>query len=163
MTENILTQELLHELFNYKNGNLYWKKNKGTALADSLAGCIATNGYRQIRINGKKHLAHRVIFFMFYGYFPKEIDHIDHNKDNNSIENLRPTNASDNCKNVRKKSSNKTGCKNVCWVKRDKKYRVHLRINGKQKCFGYFNDIELAELVAHEARNKFYKEFACHI
>lgn len=164
MSNSILTQELLCSLFEYKNGELHWKiKPSKNVKIGAIAGTICTNGYRQIKINSVKYLAHRVVFLFFYGYLPKEVDHIDHNKLNNNIENLRPANCSNNSRNVRTKTSNTTGFKNVTWNIAVKKYRVNLRVNGKQKYLGSYDDIELANLVAHEARDLYYGDFACHI
>jgi hypothetical protein len=58
--------------------------------------------------------------------------------------------------------NNKSGYKNVQWNKNSKKWHVRLIVNGKDKNFGYFDDVELAGLVAEEARNITHKEFARH-
>ena len=91
---------ILNFLFDYKNGELYWKFSlsckspKGT-----IAGSVKKDNYRRIGINKKVYLAHRLIFMMFHGYFPKFVDHIDGNKLNNYIENLREVTHAENMKN----------------------------------------------------------------
>jgi len=57
---------------------------------------------------------------------------------------------------------NTSGTKGVTWHKRDKKWSVQLRINKICHSFGYYDDKELAELVAMEATNKFHKEFSAY-
>ena len=163
MADQDITKEILNFLFNYKNGELYWnfslscKSPKGT-----IAGSVKKDNYRRIGINKKVYLAHRLIFMMFHGYFPKFVDHIDGNKLNNCIENLREVTHSQNMKNQKISISNTSGYKNVSWNKKQKKWRVALKINYKDKEIGYFKDIELADLVAQEARDKYHGKFARH-
>jgi hypothetical protein len=75
---------------------------------------------------------------------------------------LRPATYPENNRNARIRKDNSSGCKNVCWRKDRKKWVVGIRINGKRINFGFFDDLELADLVAHEARDKYHKDFARH-
>jgi hypothetical protein len=148
----------LHSIFAYKNGKLFRKlKSKGCKVGEK-AGHIRTDGYNQVSINGKNYLLHRIIFFMFYGYMPKKIDHIDNNPSNNCIENLRCASNNQNGQNSKLSKLNKSGFKGVSWHKNS--WRVQISANNKNKHIGYFKDLELADLVAQEARNKYHKEFA---
>jgi hypothetical protein len=159
----MITQELLHTLFDYKNGHLYRKNiRKAGIKAGSLAGYKNNNGYLQVTIQRKKYLIHRIVFLMHYGYLPDEIDHINNTPTDNRIENLREATRLQNCHNQKMTTKNKTGAKNVIWINKRKKWRVAMRINGKAKSFGYFFDLELADLVAQEVRNKYHKQFANH-
>jgi hypothetical protein len=165
MANESLTQEYLKELFEYKDGELYWKKINPYAhniKIGSIAGCLEKNSYKRTRIKNKAYLNHRLIFLIFYGYLPKFIDHIDGNPSNNKIENLREVTHSQNIQNSKKIIRNTSGVKNVNWHKRMNKWVVQLCINGKNKHFGYFDDIKIAELVAQEARNKYYGIYARH-
>ena len=159
----MVTKELLHELFEYRNGELYWKINK--KFHPNLIGKQATfidRKYKGIMINGKKYLAHRIIYMYYYGKFPLETDHIDRNPLNNNIENLREVNRSQNQWNKGKSKSNTSGCSNVTWCKRKNKWKVHLMVHKVMKNLGYFDDIKLADLVAQEARSKYHGNFANH-
>jgi hypothetical protein len=158
------TPETLKQLFEYKDGNLYWRDSNGRAKAGSLAGCSTNlDKYMRVRINNKLYLLHRVIFFMHHGYFPKEIDHIDCDRRNNRIENLREATGSQNQKNRGLPRNNTSGYKNVTWCKSVGKWQVGMSFKKKFKKIGFFDDIELADLVAQEARNKYHGEFVRHV
>lgn len=159
MTDRELMQ-MAHHYFEYKEGDLYWKINRSMMKAGDKAGNINNRGYSYVGINDKKYSTHRIIFLMHYGYMPKCIDHIDGNKANNNIENLRVATVSQNNQNVKIRKDNTTGMKGIS--KARGMYRVQVSVQGKNKHCGYFDDLELAELVAIEARNKFFGEFANH-
>jgi len=155
-----VNQNLLKNTFEYCEGELYWKIKPSvrTNIGD-MAG--SSKGiYKKVQVFGKTYQIHRLIFMMFNGFFPKNVDHIDGNKLNNRIENLRAATTSQNMCNVKIPSSNTSGIKGVSWHKQRKSWQVQLRVSGKPTYFGLFKDIELAELVILEARNKFHGKFA---
>lgn len=151
----------LHELFTYENGYLIRKIDVSRMKKGSIASAI-DGRYKRVSVDNKRYPEHRIIFMMHYGYIPEQIDHINGNGLDNRIENLRPADNITNGQNKKKMKSNKSGIKNVFWVNQVKKWRVAIRANGKQMCIGEFKDLELAELVAIEARNKYHGEFANH-
>jgi len=156
------TKEKLHSIFCYENGNLFWKSHKYKAYIGKKAGTLNPNGYIYISINSKQYFAHRLIFLMNHGYLPKTIDHINNNKSDNRIENLRPATISENGLNRKTSKNNSSGVKNVAWCKSSKKWKVSMTVNGKDKYFGVYDNLELADLVAQEARDKFHGKFARH-
>lgn len=163
MADQDITKEILNFLFDYKNGELYWKFSLSSkSPKGSIAGAVKLDGYRRIGLNKKVYLTHRLIYMMFHGYMPEIVDHIDGNKLNNCIENLRGATKSQNCQNQKTPINNKSGYKNVCWNKRKNKWCVQLKVQDKSINIGYFKDLELADLVAQEARAKYHKEFAKH-
>jgi hypothetical protein len=153
---------LLHKYFEYSNGELYNKKSRHRVKIGQKLGYKSNEGYVILGFNNKYYLAHRLIFIMHYGYIPQQIDHIDGNRANNLIENLREATNSQNCHNSKKKITNTSGYKNVTWRKDRSKWLVNIVINNKNVYFGSYDDIELADLVAQEARDKYHKEFAKH-
>lgn len=155
-----LTKEDLHDLFDYKDGNLYWKISKGTAKVNKIAGTLDGAGYYQIQINKKLYRTHRLIFLYHHNYLPEFIDHINGIKTDNKIENLRPATKSQNLFNSKLSKLNKVNCKGVSWDKDCKKWRVRVTVDGKPKCFGFYNDIDYAKFVANAMRYKYHKEFA---
>ena len=151
-----IDQTTVAELFEYKDGALYRKKN------GQKAGTRHHTGYTQLHVKGSLFNAHRIIFLLHHGWLPDVIDHIDGNRANDSIENLRAATYQQNLYNMRLKLNNTSGVKGVVWEKQRKKWRVQMSIYGKNTNLGRFNDLELAELVAMEARDKYHGAFAKH-
>ena len=121
------------------------------------------DGYITIEINNKPYKAHRLAWLYVNGEMPTNlIDHIDNNRSNNKISNLREATRQENSENYKTPKTNKSGVKNVSWYKNLNKWVVSISIKKTKKTIGYFDDIELAELVAIEARNKYRLEFANH-
>ena len=147
-----MTHSEAKDLFTYANGNLFWTKT------GKVAGSLKRNGYKLVKHKGVFTGAHRIIFFLRHGFFPEMVDHIDGNVSNNSIENLRAATRSQNGMNSRRYSSNTSGYRNV--YKDKHSFTVRLKVNGKLKSLGNYEDIELAGLVAEEARAKFHGQFA---
>lgn len=162
MAQKILTQEYLHSLFDYKDGELFWKISRFGASRNSPAGSITNRNYRVVYIDYKQQSMHRMIFLYHHGFLPKCVDHIDGNPSNNKIENLREANNFQNAQNSKNWATNTSGFKNVHICNKTKKWRVRISINGKRVHIGSFEDIELADLVAQEARDKYHGKFARH-
>lgn len=165
-----ITQQLLRELFNYReDGNLIRKypaagMNNGIG---SIVGCkpknvSRNNRYAKTTLFGKHWCVHKLIYMYHHGYVPEHLDHINSDSLDNRIENLRPVTKSQNMSNRGVMSNNTSGCKGVSWNKLSNKWFVYVSVNKKRKNIGYFEDFELAELVAIEARNKYHGSFAKH-
>ena len=162
-SESTLTKDFLHEAFEYKDGNIYWKlRTFRTRVKGKVAGQRRPDGYMAVGINGKIYKVHRIIFMMHHGCFPQTVDHINGIKDDNRIENLRAATFSENCLNRGLRPDNAAQIKGVRWVQSSKRWRVRVTVNKKRRFLGDFKDVELAELVAIEARDKYHKQFANH-
>ena len=159
----MITQKDVQECFDYADGLLFWKNvshpNK-QSLIKKPAGSLHKSGYRHISWRNKVHKAHRLIFLLHHGYLPKEIDHINANRQDNRIENLREATRSENQCNRSILKSNSSGCQNVSWHKKSNAWVVRIMKNGKSKLIGYFKDLEFADLVATEARDLYHGKFA---
>ena len=154
----------IQKIFDYHDGKLYWKVSPARNVPiGRQAGHKTSSGYRRIGFNKKHHFEHVLIFILFNGYRPKQVDHIDGNICNNKIENLRAATASQNQYNTKISLRNASKVKNVNWHKVNKKWEVRIGVNNQRLHLGVFEDLELAELVAIEARNKYHKEFARHL
>jgi hypothetical protein len=153
-----------NEAFEYRNGELYWKimTNPSKKLIGKKAGCKSSGAYGVVNLDGQAYSIHKVIFCMHNGFMPEIVDHINGDKSDHRIENLRAATHQSNNWNRVTQSNNKLGLKNISWHKQNQKYWVQLAKNGKKIVSVFVEDLELAELVAIEARNKYHGEFANH-
>lgn len=161
----MITQKRLKELLLYDPdaGQFIWLVNKGTAKAGDVVGAYSKQPYLEVHLDGKKYLGHRLIWLYVFGYLPdKLIDHEDGNSRNNKFTNLREASTSQNALNKKLNANNTSGVKGVSFRKDRKKYAVTFIVDGKSKSFGHYEDLELAELVANEARNKYHGQYARH-
>lgn len=153
-----------NEAFEYRDGKLFWKidTNKSKKMVGKEAGCTSSTYYGVVNLDSKAYCIHKVIFCMFHGYMPTVVDHINGEYKDHRIENLRAADHHTNNYNKATQKNNKLGIKNVCYNKQNQKYWVQVRANGKSVVSKMFDDLELAELVAVEARNKYHGKFANH-
>lgn len=151
----MLTQQEIKNLFDYQDGIIYWKFNRSGIKNDGNgAGTLHHTGYKVVRINNKEYKVHRLIWIMFNGDIPNKmfIDHIDRNKLNNKIENLR---LATNQENNRNNSSN-----GFTWEPKRKVFRVGICIDGKKKYIGRYDTIIDARAAYLQARREHFGEFA---
>jgi uncharacterized protein YkuJ len=151
-----ISHTLVKSLFDYKDGNLYWKKN------NKLAGSLKPLGYIVIEVNNVNIMAHRLVWLYHNEHLDGYIDHIDGNRSNNRIENLRIATKAQNSWNRKNNFNNKTGVKGVRLRKDNNKFEVRICVNKKRYVLGSYDDLELAELVMMEARDKYHGKFANH-
>jgi hypothetical protein len=149
------------ELFDYINGQLFWKIKPCVRVnVGDVAGCLVDKGYIQVTYRYRQYCVHRLIWEWHYGSIPEGyiIDHIDGNSLNNKIENLRMATDSQNQHNSKKPKNNTSGIKGVSPSRG--KWKVTIYLNDKGYFFGRFDDLELAELIADEARIKLHGRYA---
>jgi hypothetical protein len=126
-----------------------------------IAGRKKPNGYVQIEIEGKAYYAHRLVWKVHHGTDPTSlIDHINGDRNDNRIENLREATASESTQSRCTPRSNTSGVKGVYWAKQRGAWGVKITIGGVQHFLGYFDDKSEAAEVANTARSKFHGEFA---
>ncbi len=160
-----VTQELLQKLFEYRDGNLFWKQlctNKTKQRIGTLAGYIHPKGYRIVSVYGYQHKAHRLVFLYHHGYMPEFIDHINNKKDDNRIENLRPATKADNCRNTGLAKNNTSGIKGVSKAPRLETWRARISVKGKFLQVGGFKNKEAATEFIQKWRTELHGQFANH-
>jgi hypothetical protein len=158
-----MNQELVAEHFDHKDGRLYWKKvnhSNKKYLVGQEVGSIHKTGYRHVTWQGKVHKVHRLIYLLEHGYLPNEIDHINGDRQDNRLENLRDVTRSQNQFNKAMCKNNTSGTRGVSWHKKSNAWLVRVCASGKTKSIGYFKDLELAGLVADEARSIYHGVYA---
>lgn len=165
-----VTREEVNKLLSYDefSGVLMWRISRGSRKFGEEAGTVmvtnAGKSYRQIQINEKIYLAHRLAWLLLTGEFPAEqIDHIDGDGLNNAAENLRAVSGAENHKNTRKPANNTSGIVGVCWHKRHSKWVAQIQINGRLihlGCFESFDDAAKARKDAN-IRYGFQENHGC--
>jgi len=160
----MITQDKLHTLFSYIDGVLIRKVCRSDhKKIGNFVGSLDKHGYLQVTIDKKSYRVHRLIYLMHFGQLPEFLDHIDNNKLNNKIDNLRPATKIQNAHNQTLSKNNTSGIKGVYWEKERNKWRAQIRIkDSKVKFFGRFEDIELAKIAVMNARKEHHGEFANH-
>lgn len=150
-----ISQDEIKKVLNYdpKTGIFKWLNSKSNKVAGSVS---KTRGYIHIKIHGKSYSAHRLAWLYFYGSVPKQdIDHIDHCKTNNSIENLRVVDHKENHKNASKNKNNTSGFAGVSWSKKSNKWWATIKVSGKTYNLGVFEKIEDAVAARLNANKKY--------
>jgi len=157
MTPQALTQESLLEWFDYDGKTLSWKdKSKETKI------CFNKAGYPVIRFNKNARLVHRLVYLMAHGYLPPELDHINNDKKDYSINNLRPATSSENKQNKSAEKDNRSGYKGVSWDIRYKRWIVRASKNKKRYASVGFKNAEDASEFACLLRDMLHGDFANH-
>lgn len=120
-----------------------------------------SDGYRHGKILGFSFRAHRVIWAVKTGEWPKgEVDHINGDILDNRWENLRIATHSQNMKNRGAPSNNTSGYKGVSFHRKKGKWRAAIHSEGKKYHLGYFNSAELASQAYEEAAKIHHGNFA---
>jgi hypothetical protein len=161
----MITQQRLHELFEYRDGTLIRKVSvQSNAKEGDVIGSVNNCGYLHARIDRKNYKVHRLIFLYHHGYLTDglHMDHIDGNKTNNRIENLREVTRSQNKMNSKLAANNTSGVKGVYWHKHKQKWNSKIILNRKHIHLGYYDTIEEAAAAAIAARNEYHGDFARH-
>ena len=161
MRNREISSEILLNLFVYDNGRILWLNPSGKrAKPGDEAGYKAKNGYRRIGINGKEYPTHWIVWWMHGRIIPPgfEIDHENHIRDDNRIENLRLVTRKQNSQNHTRRITNTSGYTGVFWNKRVCRWNVQVTVDGRCISGGYHDSIESA--VA--ARNELWERYGFH-
>jgi hypothetical protein len=156
--------EALKELLTYsaETGDFTWRKNlKGPVKTGMIAGSKHSRGYTTIRIDGSDFLAHRLAFYMSGREIDDslQIDHINGNKADNRLCNLRIATFAENNQNITKKKNNRSGYKGICFDAKRNLYRARIRANNKVHWIGYFKNPEDAHAAYCKTAEKLHGHF----
>lgn len=158
----MLTREELKEFLSYDRdtGIFVWIKPSGNRVRSGDIAGNFDNLYIKICISGRRYRAHHLAWLYEYGEFPKLIDHINGNKTDNRIENLRLATTSQNAMNSKMFSNNTSGVKGVNWIASRNRWRVQIKRDGITYFGGRFKTIEEAEVAARNLRDRLHGEFS---
>lgn len=157
------TASLVRELLEYDpaTGVLRWRVFRGgSACAGSVAGTLDSHGHRQLRVEGRLYMAHQIIWLHVTGEWPEHvIDHRDNDRDNNRFGNFRPATGAVNARNRLLNKNSTSGLKGAHFEKKAGRWRGQIRVNGKAKFLGYFDDAAGAHAAYVAASREFHGEF----
>jgi len=141
-------QELIiRSRYYYDEGKLRYRVSFNRCVAGEEAGCTDGRGYKRVSVGLSKMLVHRVIWFLHHNFWPSSIDHIDRNKENNSIDNLRVCSYSENKRNVVYNTNSGVRLKGCKW-------ECYAGVNNKYVYLGRFS----SEKEAKDARESYLKK-----
>lgn len=161
--ETKISIAFLREVLRYDadSGNLYWLRRKGcrpewnTRYSGKRAFTTLTPwGYNSGSINNTHFQAHRVVWALVHGNWPgdMDVDHLDGNRKNNRIENLRLVSKLENSRNKGMTSRNSSGVVGVCWHKGAQKWLAQYSKGNWPIYLGVFSDKEEAAQAVRAAR-----------
>jgi len=154
---------LIKELISYDSvtGEFRRKTSGGGVTGGALAGTIGNCGYRIISLKKNRFVAHRLAWVLTYGRWPQDqIDHINGDRSDNRLINLREATQSQNNANSKLREDNPCQAKGVSFFKQTQKYRAYVTVDGKQHHLGYFPTLEEAIQARIQSFTAIYGEFA---
>ena len=140
-----------------REGRFVWKVRRRGIRFGREAGTLNDKGYKQIQIKGNIYRSHRLVWLWVYNKFPNnQIDHIDGDRTNNHISNLRDVTNRENSKNRRIPRNNKSGVIGVSWCRYTQRWKVHINTStGQNKTMGRFESKSEAIRARKEAEFEF--------
>jgi hypothetical protein len=154
-------QDTLDDLFVYNEGRLFWRVSLSNRVKVGDEAGRINKGYRMVRLFGKEHPAHRLIWILHNGDIPYNfvIDHIDNNSLNNKIENLRLATYQQNSFNKSKSKNASSIHKGVVFIPKYNKWQAQVQISGKSFYIGQFTSESEAKEAYDEVAKVIFGEF----
>lgn len=140
-------------------GRLFWRiSTNGRIKVGDEVGSLC-NGYMRCRADGENLFVHRIIWLLFYGEWPSQhLDHMNGERIDNRLSNLRVVSPSENKQNVRRARSDNmsSGLLGVTLDRRSGKWVAQIEVNGRNKKIGRFSDAMTAHLAYVEAKRRLH-------
>ena len=153
MAISILTQDRVKTLLSYDpdTGFLIWRKTS------KRAGTQHYSGYRNVFVDGRCYIEHRVIWLYVYGEWPTvDVDHINRQRNDNRLQNLRLATREENCQNQPLRKNNRSGQTGIYFHKVSQKWAAVINVGKKQVHLGVFCTREEATAARHNAEAQHY-------
>ena len=147
MSHESLTQDELKRVMDYDpNTGVFTRRvrTSNKVRVGDVAGCKNSNGYWQMWFGGTLCYAHCLAWLYVYGEWQKQLDHINGNRNDNRIANLRVVTTSENHQNRR-------GVKGCFWNTERRRWQARIHVNKTQIHLGFFtteSDARAAYLAA---------------
>lgn len=146
-TNEPITQERLKKLLTYDGETWLFtcKVNRRRVAKKGDIPGFVRNGYLFVGLENNEYRAHRLAWLYTYGYFPENgLDHINRNRLDNRIKNLREVSQSCNIRNIGNLINNTSGVKGVSFIKKENRWVSYIGIHGKRKTLGRYKSFDNA-------------------
>lgn len=161
----MVTQNRLMQLYRYdgQTGEFNRLVGRGGMAAGTTAGYINGDGYSVMGVDGIEYRRSRLAWLYVHGRHPiGEIDHINGDRSDDRIANLREATREQNMWNTRVSRKSTTGIKGVYWIGKCQRYEAHLSFKGREIYVGRFRSADEAISAVVAMREKLHGEFARH-
>jgi hypothetical protein len=159
----MLTPARLRELLSYDPvvGEWRWLISRGNVRCGSIAGTINKSGYRHIGIDGHRYTSNRLAILYMTGSWPVHmVDHKNGITDDDRWDNLRMATNAQNQYNSKLRSDNTSGFRGVSFDKNHNRWRVTIRVDGKERYIGRFATREEGAMAYGKESERLHGEFA---
>jgi hypothetical protein len=152
----MITLEFARESLRYDDGKLFWlprplhhfssadyQSRTNNRFAGTEAGNVGNCGYRRVNFAGKFYLTHRLVWFLHFGEWPSMIDHLNGDRTDNRLSNLRVVSKHGNARNAKRPTSNTSGVVGVSYSARDGLWHAYIGVgSGRRKTIGHFRTFD---------------------
>ena len=158
-----ITVSQVRSLFDYdpETGVMRYRVSRRRLRAGMAAGCLRPDGRVYIMVEKRNYARSRLAFLHFHGRWPEcEIDHVNRNRSDDCIDNLREATRPENGANTRSQPSS-TGVRGVHLRDNpNRPYEASITVRGAYRYLGSFATLRQAAATVDAAREKYHGEFA---
>lgn len=152
ITQSRLKQVLAYDL----NTGVFTRVARSGVIAGTIAGTLKPDGYRQVRVDGRKHYAARLALLYVTGIYPDFVDHINGDRDDNRFSNLRQATKVQNGQNIALSKRNSSGYTGVSWREASQKWLVRIMLERRSIHIGYAETAEQGYEMYLAAKRKYH-------
>lgn len=159
----MITQEELKRIYTYSPETGEFKVNPESNSRRTSCGWKDKQGYLRVYIHRRMCGLHRLAWLYHYGRMPVGlVDHVNGDRSDNRICNLRESTQSENLMNSKRSSKNTSGVKGVSWINSKQRWVACVTVERKRHVIGQYLDLHEAENAVRRARSELHGDFARH-